>query len=183
MKLPPPFKLSQSNERLTLTEWTGVFFLSGIFLTFTLITYSQEALRQSDDVRTPYFPYNQTIEVYIEGAVINAGRYEMKKGDTLKKLLEQACPTREADLRKLKLHAKLRQGQSVRVPVREMITIYVEGEGRAQGAYLIPKGTKRNEVAKYLDLLPGSDIQPIKGSKILKNGEKITIILKNSQSD
>lgn len=141
------------------------------------MTYSQEALRQTDDARIPHFPYNQTIEVYIEGAVINAGRYEMKKGDTLKKLLEQACLTQEADLRKLKLHAKLRQGQSVRVPVREMITIYVEGEGKTQGAYLIPKGTKRNEVAKYLDLQPSSAIQPTKGPKILKNGERIIISL------
>jgi len=144
------------------------------------MTYSQEALRQIDDGREPHFLYNQTIEVYVEGAVIKAGRYEMKKGDTLKKLLDQAVLTKEADLRKLKLHAKLRQGQSVRVPVREMITIYVEGEGKTRGTYLIPKGTKRNEVVKYLDLQPSFEIQPSKGPKSLKNGETLIISLKKS---
>lgn len=182
MKLISLLKPPPANTRLTLTEWTGVLFLSGIFLTFTLITYSQESLWQIEDSKTSQFLYNQTIEVYVEGAVASAGRYEMKKGDRLEKLLMLAKPTKEADLRKLKLHSKLRQGQSIRVPVKEMITIYVEGEVKTNGAYLIPKGTKRNEVAQFLDLLPEVEMQPLKGSKLLKDGEKIVVSVNKIES-
>lgn len=175
MEHPALTKSSKSLKRLTVTEWSGVFFFIGIFIILTFLTHSRNSFMREEDVERSHFLYNQVVEVYVEGAIKNPGLYEMKKGDTLEDLFHQVELTDGADTRKLKLKSKLRHGQVVKVPARQIIRIELEGAVVKKGEYAIPKGTKRNQLATYVEFMPEADLSNLQGAKPLKNGEKIVI--------
>lgn len=118
-----------------------------------------------------------TIEVTVEGAVEHPGPYSLQKNAPLRELLDQAKPLPLADLKRMNLDSKLRQGQVVHVKSKEMITIYLEGAVLVPGAHQFPKGTKLSDLKDQALFLPQADLHVLNKKRKLKPNEVLTICI------
>ncbi len=124
-------------------------------------------------------PKVTVLQVKVEGAVANPGNYRLPLNATLKELLKQAHPLPQADLSQLKWRRKLRNGQTIYVPERVWITIYLEGAVKQTGPVKILSGTRWQELADQLEFLPEADLKSIrKKQRFLQDGELIIIASK-----
>ncbi len=111
---------------------------------------------------TPKAP--QAVKVHVIGAVRSPGLYEMKDGDRVEDAVRVAGgPISEADLEKINLAAKLRDGQQLKVPR--------VGESPDQNELTQLSGTKEIDIntasAELLDTLPG--IGPTRSQAIVES--------------
>lgn len=122
------------------------------------------------------------LEVKVEGAVAKPGVYRMPLNASLKDLLDQAELLSSADQSKLKWNRKLRHEQTIRVPERTWVTIYVEGAVMQPGSLKILSGTRGQELADRLEVLPEADLRALrKKRQFLKQGDTITIPVKKER--
>ena len=124
----------------------------------------------------------ETIQVTVKGEVVHSGVHEVKRGMRLKELLAMAVTTPEADLSRLKLNSKLREGQVVKVPAQVWITIYLEGAVKEAGPLKLRKGTKVEELLEQITLLPEGDPSKLKKKRLLKDQEVIVVPIKKKKS-
>ncbi|WP_068467006.1 SLBB domain-containing protein [Candidatus Protochlamydia phocaeensis] len=118
---------------------------------------------------------SQTIQVSVKGAVARPGEYELKKGAKLKELLELCAPLSDADLSQLKPTGKLRDGQSIHIPLQEWLTIYVEGAVNQNMILQVKKGTQLKDLVDKIDFSPDADKEKMKKARRLKDQETINV--------
>ena len=172
---------SQPESQLFVHEWIAIAIILGFLLLLTLIA----ALGQSSDfqsLKTGPASYlkPQEIEVHIEGAVAKPGAYRVKTGTKLQEAIILAEPLLEADLRKIRPASRLRNGQRIVLPTREMISISISGAVQEEVTLSVPKGLRLNELSKYLKFTEDADVEKINSKRFLKNQEKINIPSKSA---
>lgn len=101
--------------KLLPQEWLAVAIFIGIMLTLTAATQIFVQSVPSDFERS-HDLIDPTITVFVEGAVKEGARLEMKRGALIKDVLEQVELAPEADLKGIKLNSKVRDGQVIKVP-------------------------------------------------------------------
>jgi DNA uptake protein ComE-like DNA-binding protein len=166
-----------SASKLPPHEWV---IISLLIITLTLLSFvtlfnKKEILPQA--LATAELT-SEFIQVTIKGAVTHAGIHELKRGARLKDLLDIAIPAADADLKKLKLNSKLRDGQVVKIIALEWITIYLKGAVEQEGPLKILKGTKMEDLTDKIAFLPEADRTKLKKKRLLKNDEVIHVALK-----
>ena len=114
----------------------------------------------------------------IKGAITHSGIHELKRGARLKDLLALAVPASDADLKKLKVNSKLRDGQVIKVPTLEWITVHLKGAIEQEGPLKVLKGTKMEDLIEQVAFLPEADRAKLKKKRLLKNDEVIQVALK-----
>lgn len=161
-------------EKLPPHEWLIICLLLSILGSIILIAYIREepSLPPTD---TPHELISSTLQVVIGGAVAKPGAYIMEKGDTIEDLLNLAGPLPEADLRHLRLKRKLRDGQKIKVPVTQMITVILEGAIEKSGPLQVPKGTKVGELNQYIEFSENADFKKMPKKHILQDQEIVSI--------
>ncbi len=163
------------NENLDNHEWIVVFSLIILLGMITFITHKHWFSSYPRPYSDPLYVYSQQIQVHIEGAVQSPGLYLIEKNSTLKDLLIRAQPTAEADLKKLSMSKKIKDGQMIKVPSKEYITVYLEGAVKFPGAKIIPKGSVMEELLASIELIENADLSKIKLKKRLKEGDVLKI--------
>ena len=86
-----------------------------------------------------------------------------------------ALPLPEADLSKLKLKSKLKDGQVIKILAKEWITVYLEGAVEEQGALKVLKGTKLQDLSESVHFLPDADSAKLNKKRVLKDEEVINV--------
>lgn len=119
----------------------------------------------------------QTIHVTIKGAVSKAGEYELKKGLLVKDLLALAGPLPDADLSKLKLEARLRDHQLVKIPQEQWITVHLKGAVVNPGTLKVKLGTALKDLPTLTELLPEANKEKLYKKRRLKDGEVVEVVL------
>ena len=104
-------------------------------------------------------------------------KYQIKKGAVLKELLALAEVSTEADLRKLKDTAKLRNGQVIKVPKLAMLRIYLEGAVDHPRSLYVQKGTRLVDLLDKVKFAEGADLKILNRKRRLKDEEVIHIPL------
>lgn len=162
------------NQKLPAHEWLIICLLLCVLGLIIAIAYIREepSLPQTDTVHEVI---SSTLQVTIIGAVERPGHYTMERGDTVEDILQLAKPLPEADLKRLKLKSRLRDGQKVKVPVREMITIFLEGAVDKAGPIQIPKGTKKGDLHQYCEFSEEADLTRIAKKQVLQDQEVVLI--------
>lgn len=164
-----------SKPTLKVHEWlavvTIIVFLS--VLTFISVTSRNTSYDSSQGV--PHHLTPPIIEVCVQGAVENPGNYQVPPGTFVVDVLEKAKPFKTADLRNFKPTCKLRNGQIVNVKAYPMISIEVTGAVLQPTKISIPKGTKLNELAQYIQLSENADMTKLQKKRRLSDGETIVI--------
>lgn len=162
------------NERLDNHEWIVVISLITLIGIVTFITHKHWFSTYSRQYSNPHYVYDEKIHVRIEGAVESPGIYSIKRNTPLKDVLVQAQPTSQADLKKVSTK-KLKDGQTIIIPQKEFITIYLEGAVKKQGALVVPKGTKVEELLILIEMDDQADLSKLNFRRRLKEGDIIKI--------
>lgn len=160
-----------NSSTLLVHEWIAVVFILFLLLILTLMTFkttNSEVL----EFDPPHYVVEPNIKIALEGAVENPGILEIKRGSTVRDALKLAKPLPEANVSKLKLDAKLRNGQTIKVPSSTQITINVDGLGN----FKVPRGTRLKDLPALLDLPETVDRSQFNSKRVLKDNE--TLFLK-----
>lgn len=127
-------------------------------------------------------PSVTVLQVKIAGAVANPGIYQLPLNASLKDLIDQAQPLANADVSALKWRRKLRDGQTIIVPEKKPITIYLEGAVKQPGPYQILSGTRLLELADQLEVLPEADLKAIRKRRgFLREGDVVAVPFKKAK--
>ncbi len=179
--------ISQSSEpkkpeQLYVHEWLAIVLILGFLCLLTFIAYVNYAI-DHQDLKTAQGASlkPQEVEFHVEGAVAKPGTYSVKVGTKVKEAIALAEPLLEADLRKIKSTSRLRNGQKIVVAKREMISISISGAISQENLTLsIPKGTRMNELSKYVQFNEDADCSKVDSKRYLKDQEKIIIPVKGA---
>lgn len=158
---------------LPLHERLAVVTLLVLIFLFCLITqYSSSSFIVEEKNSLPH-ELNE-IEVQVIGAVNHPGTYFIKKGTTVKDLLEKAEPLPNADLRKIKKETVVRHGTVIRVRRKPQITIYLKGAVWEE-VVSVPKGTRLRDLKNYITFHEEADQKSLEKSRKLKDQEIIEV--------
>lgn len=116
------------------------------------------------------------LQIKIEGQVAKPGLYRLPLHATMKELLEQAEPLASADLSQLNWRRRLRNGQTIHIPERRLMTIHIVGAVEQPGPLEILSGTRYCDLADELPALPDADLKAIlKKKSFVQEGECIEV--------
>ncbi|MCE2983634.1 MAG: SLBB domain-containing protein [Parachlamydia sp.] len=167
-------------QPLPLHEWLIVALLILAFGLLTITTLIQNhripSTTQMIDISF------DLVEVTVQGAVEKPGVYELNKGRKIKDLWLLCGPLPEADLKGFKPNSYLRDGQTLKVPAKEMITIYLKGAVSKETSLQVEKGTRLYELKDKIEFLPQADFEKMKNSRrLLKDQELIFVIFQKAK--
>jgi protein involved in polysaccharide export with SLBB domain len=114
------------DQRLPVHERLAVLALLAFFLVLCGITWKQPFQSTEHIVESQHYVVEPFVTVHIAGAVNKPGAYRVRKGVELKEILDLAGLEADADIHRLNLQAKVRNGQQIKVPRKEWIIIKVE---------------------------------------------------------
>jgi hypothetical protein len=104
--------MENARPHLPVHEWLSIVSLSALLLTLTLF-----ALRgpSSHLVGKPHHLIDPEVDIYIEGAVKKPGAYRVPRQSHVREALDQAGVLPNANLKRLKLDRKVRNGEIINV--------------------------------------------------------------------
>lgn len=166
-----------SPSHLAAAEWLAVIVIMGFLTMLTVI--SLLAPSDADDLALgmPHHLKPQYYEVLIQGAVASPGSYQVPTDARVKDVVALADPLPEANIQALKATSKVRNGQVINVPIKEMLQIKISGAVAAgQSAKVkVPRGTRLNELGKYIAYDEEADIAKMDRKRYLRNSEEIDV--------
>jgi hypothetical protein len=162
---------SQTDE-LHLPEWGAILTLIVLLGVTVGVVFLQNSEMEEPRNTQPHAIVDPHIYITIEGAVAHPGRVKVLKVNTLKEALDLAEPQTDADLAQLPLDKKVRKGQKVWVPSKEWIVVEVDGMGSVK----LPRGTRFNQLSRFITMPEGIDRTQFKSKRLLKDREKIFLI-------
>lgn len=152
------------SSRLPFYEWLIICLFCSLLLVLASFAFlGRTPVYSSLSVELPLseIPLSH-LEIKVEGAVAHPGVYRLPLNTSLKELMAQAELLPTADLSELPWRKKLRDQQTITVPERREITIYIDGAVKQPGAMQILSGTRCQELIDQLDLLPEADLRTLK---------------------
>lgn len=163
--------------KLPLHEWLIILLFCSLLLGLTAIALIKpKPVFDSISSRNEKIIPSDVMQIKVEGYVAKPGFYQLPYQTTLKKLLEMVEPASSADLSELNYRKKLRDGQTIIIPERKIITIQVTGAVQEPGALKILSGTRCCDLADQLKLLPEADIKALKRkNRFVKGGDMIEV--------
>lgn len=163
-----------SEKRLPCHEWVVVVLLIVIFIISSIIIYIRDQDSLSTTKNTNHHMQDE-LQITIQGQVLKPATYKLKRGASMAELLALAEPLPEADLSRIKNSRKLKPDEIITIPAKAMITVFVEGYVERVGFIEVPKGTRINELSKYVKFLPVADEKKINKKRLLKDQEVIIV--------
>lgn len=163
-----------SSPKLPFHEWIIIFLIIVLMLSLAVVTH----LRDQDplpETGHAFSLYSDTYKVTISGAVSKPDTYILKKGATLKVLLDLAEPLPNADLSKVNLKRKLKDEETFYIPSKKLITVYLEGAVANQGPLHLYEGSSLQDLLQNVEFLPNADKRSLKKKRILKDEEIVVI--------
>lgn len=167
--------MMKASEKLSSHEWIVVFSLIALMSTMTYATHKHWFKSSPTQNLQRYDVYDLKINVKVEGAVDYPGVYCIDKGSCVEDVLLQAKPSTNADVNKISKTKKVRDGQIIKIPAKEYITIYLEGAVEHPGALILPKGATMAELISLVEVKKNADLSQLKRDKRLKEGDIIKI--------
>ncbi len=157
--------------RLAKHEWISVGTLTGFLLLMTFIAWMDD-----EPLNTRSIHLNvQRVRVTISGAVASPGEYLLPIPSTIADLLNLAQPLPIADLRRINLESRLREGRHINIFEIPQITIYVKGAIDQEGSMQLPKGSTYQTLLNMLHLTHDADTGSIPLNKRLRDKQTVTI--------
>lgn len=103
---------AQTKESLSFSEWIVVFGIILLFLSLSPLIWHENSSSSNPnmDAAAAAAPY---IEVWVEGAVVHPGCYQVAQGATLKTVLDQAVLCSDANLKGIRKGRKLKDGETI----------------------------------------------------------------------
>jgi hypothetical protein len=108
-----------SEHSLKVHEWLVIIlFIAGLSLLGATAHFFHSSHNQHP-TDLPHYISDPTIEVFVKGDVEHPGTYRMKAGACVSEVLFLARPKASADLRRIRLESKLRNGRVLNIPAKK----------------------------------------------------------------
>jgi hypothetical protein len=161
-------------SKLPTHEWLIIALLIVVLMLLTgLAFFSKKQMMpipQSEHALT-----TEIVEVTVQGAVEHIGVFEFRKGAKMKDLWALCKPQVEADLTHFKPNQLLRDGQLIKIPLKEYITIYITGAVQQEGPIQVLKGTPLKDLKHLLSFKTNAETKYLNKTRRLKDQEIIRI--------
>ncbi len=162
-------------QKLPPGEWLVIVAVVAVMALLTVVAFVSDRHMTDHNLDSPHHLISQEIDVFVEGAVEHPGAFTVKRGAVVQDVLDRAKLRPEANLSKLKMTAKLRNGQRVRVPAKEMITIILEGAVVHPGPHRVFKGMRWDQLSEVVELAADADVKFLKKKKRLKDQDVVHV--------
>lgn len=161
-------------KNLPAHEWLIIVLLIVTLLMLTFITFIWNK-SELPPTTVSHALSNELVQVTIQGAVKKPGIYEFPKGANLKQLVATAEPLPEANLERLKMNSKLRDGQLVKIPLQRWINIKLEGAVAHPGTIKVKQGTLLEDLVDFVQFQPDADLDKLQKKRRLRDEEVIIV--------
>jgi hypothetical protein len=104
-------------EKLPPGEWLVIIAIIAVMVLLTGVSLLSDRHMTAFVTDSPHHLISQNIDVFVEGAVEHPGAFKIQRGATVEDVIALANPLPKANLSKLKMKYKLRNGQRIRVPI------------------------------------------------------------------
>lgn len=166
------------NENLNPYEWIVVLSLISLLATITYFTHKDWLKNPVLDNSKAHYVYERELSVKVEGAVEFPGTMRVLKGSTIEDVLTKARPKPEADLKKVFLEKKVRDGQIITIPSVEMFTVQIKGSLSDSESIFVPKGTTLEDLINLVEWPESADLEKLKKKRKIKDGEIVKVGIK-----
>jgi hypothetical protein len=177
--------IMREDEALNKSEWMVVLTLILLMGMLTFVSHrhwlSANPISYSNSVSITDLEDSQ-VHVWVEGAVERPGGYHVAKGSKIQDVLLLAKPAQNADLKKISPAKKIKEGQVIKIPRLEYLTIYLEGAVDESGPLIVPKGTTRSDLLSLVHFKKEADLEQLKSKKRLKEGERVVVLFQKTAS-
>jgi hypothetical protein len=168
-------RLNSEKPTLGVFEWLALTTIIGLLGMLTAVSFIRTEKPSLVDLESPFMLVNPEVAVNVEGAVESPGSYRLKKGSLVKEAIALAKLMPDADMRKIKLEAKIRPGKKIHVPKIQMLTIHLQGAVEECGSLQVPKGTRLNDLVKIAKFHADASLETLQKKRLLKNNETIYV--------
>lgn len=169
---------SPEKPALEVHEWLAIVAAISTLLVITLSTCFNSRAVETKTFQLNQSAISENINILVEGAVRNPGAYLLSADSTVLDALNRADPLPQADLRRFKTSRKLRPGQTIKVPSRPMMTVFVEGAVEKPGTVSIPKNSRLKDLKNYIVLQENADFEKLPLERLLKANARVSVPLK-----
>lgn len=153
---------------LCLKEKLAVSCLLLLLATFAACSYANKHKKLTQ--------IQKTIHITCLGACVGQKELEFPHGMQVSDLLARVKLTPEADLSKLVLEQRLKNGGYFIVPTKGKMTLYITGAVKEPGIIYLPEGLRFNQLKQYLALADDADIGIFhRRRRLLCEGETVHI--------
>lgn len=157
-----------ANSQLTLKEKLAVL---AMLLLLATLAASAYAKKHSQYKATP-----KNIHVTCLGACVEAKSLEFSQGSCLADLVNKISLHDDADLGKMALESRLKDGQVVIIPKKGGMSLYVTGAVDEPRVLFVPEGLHFNQLKQYITLADDADLAIFhRRRRVLCEGETIHI--------
>ena len=157
---------------LIVREWVAVFVMLLILITLTAASFASKGDQLAPSVIT--------LTIQVIGAVREEQRLLLPTGALVVDALTHLELTENADIGKLALNMKLQPNQTLVIPTKGKISIFVTGAVEKRGLTLIPEECRYPDLLGYLVLKEDVDVKQFKRRRrLLREGETVIIASKN----
>lgn len=171
-------------SKLQRHEWLIVSILITTLILLTGMAFFSKK-RVLPIPRTEHLLTTELVDVTVQGAAEHIGIFELRKGARIKDLWKLCKPTFDADLSSFKPNQLLRDGQVIKIPLKEYLTVYIRGAVQQEVVLRVLKGTQLKDLKDMIVLQKDADIKILNAKRRLKDQEVIHIrskkISKNAQ--
>lgn len=166
---------SRSNASLYPHEWFAISVYLSIFIFIALISWLNGGLESLEVLSKE--SVEQTLSVYISGAVKKPGCYRLGRGSTLGEALSLAEPLDNADTRNLNLDGNLSDEQRIKVKGVKKIPIEViyKSRGLKKDIVWVKVKSRFEELKNEIYLEDGEVIFFPKRRKIVRENDQIIV--------
>lgn len=172
---------SSQTSFLFVHEWMIVILFCLLLCILAILAYSRQPSSFTSSKSYQQLQITPLLKIKIEGAVAKPALYQLPKGSLLIEAITLAEPLAAADLSFLKANDRLEQNQTVIVPEKKWITIYVQGAVEGPGLLEVLEGTSYEDLLDLLSFLPDADYRALKKKKKrLREGETVQISFKQT---
>ncbi|MEC7839651.1 MAG: SLBB domain-containing protein [Chlamydiota bacterium] len=140
---------------LPVHEWLAIIaaLFMMLFLVMLNVFHGSNYLDSEEDVHCI-----SNVIVTVEGEVQVPGNFSVSKGTTLREIFELTKPTEFANTRLFDVDRVFYADALVRVPVKPVTTVYVEGAVKSRGKLQVTSGATIAEVLKLAGVLRCADL-------------------------
>jgi len=150
--------LKFDTPKFPVHEWIAVLSISSILLLLVVINLFNVNTSSYGELIAQSINY---VNVTLEGELLNPGTYQVKKGATVKEVLNLAKLTADADVSTVDKSLKLLSDQIIRVKSIPKTTVYVEGAVKIKGRVDVPLMYSIEDLLEFVGLSANANIDSL----------------------
>lgn len=157
--------MEEIQPKLAVREWAAVIAFVSVLVFIALLAF---VINQRDPHLIPPETSSGKIFISLEGAVENPQTFKVDPGTKLSDLIDRAGMLAETDLSSIELKRALKSDQVIKVPEKQTITVFLEGNVSPKGAFTIDRGASLKDLYSEMNKEPPASNRKLENEEVIK---------------